>query len=301
MPGRHNMGHDHGLRLAIGHILKTYRTRLGISQAALAKQLGISQPYLSRLEREQRSAVSLSLWNKVSQLIDRPELYIIDDLADDLDEIYDRALICYGGGDLETAEALFETVASGDPSTSAFAADLVAKAKFQLAGIRRDRNELSGEFGAEALYSDALRWYRARNSKRRITETLFVMGACREMSKDHRTALKIYQDLLDEADDTGTRIRVRLNGRIGALTTKLNQYDRANDCLDAAIRLAVHLDESAPYSYYREKLAILQTRQGRLDEAYSSLLAARREIQPTEHLRRVQSCCAEDNTRLPQR
>jgi transcriptional regulator with XRE-family HTH domain len=293
------MVRDQGLRLAIGDILRQYRESRNISQAAFAAELGISQPYLSRLEREQRSAVSLSLWTKITAVVDRPELYIIDDHADDLDELYDRALISYGSGDHTTAEALFESVSRSDDTTSTAAADLVAKATFWLAGIRRDRNELHGESGAESLYRRVLASYRTRYSQRRILEVRFVMAACREMDKDYKHALQMYQSLLAELPDTADqkldRMRTRVNGRIGALTTKVNDLERAARHLVVATALSVHLEDSGPYSYYHEKMAILQTRQGQLDEAYGSMVSARREITEADHLRRVQSYCVEAN------
>src|SRR5579859_3415893 len=164
------MAENPSLRLAIGPILRRYRIEHGISQAEFAQTLGISQPYLSRLEREQRSAVSLNLWNKVSQIVGRPELYIVDEYADDLDEHYERALISYGAGDHATAEALFELVGNSDPTKSLAAADLIAKSKFWLASIRRDQGELEGRTGAEALYKQVLGLYRDRYSVRRVAE-----------------------------------------------------------------------------------------------------------------------------------
>lgn len=284
------------LRLAIGPVLRRYRESLGISQAVLADKLGISQPYLSRLEREQRSAVSLALWNKISAVVDRPELYIIDEAAEDLEELYERALIAYGSGNHDTAEALLETIVRSDGTASQGASDLVAKGKFWLAGIKRDRNELDGEHGAESLYRQVLEAYRTRYSPRRVLEVKFVIAACREMAQDHETALGLYSSILREVEQTGLdRLRTRVNGRIGALTTKLHQYDAATSHLDAATSLAVHLDDAGPYSYYHEKLAILKTHLGNLDAAYDSLLTARSEISDADYLRQVQSYCVEAN------
>lgn len=284
------------LRLAIGSVLRRYRENLGISQAAFAEKLGISQPYLSRLEREQRSAVSLALWNKISMVVDRPELYIVDEAADDLDELYERALVAYGSGNQDTAEALLETIARTSDHGSIATDDLVAKSKFWLAGIRRDRNELDGEFGAEALYRQVLTAYRGRYSQRRVLEVKFVMAACREMAEDHMSALSMYRNILHELEGSDlSRLRTRVNGRIGALTTKLREYDIATQHLDVATSLAVHLDDAGPYSYYHEKRAILQTRLGNLDDAYDSLLSARTEIGEADYLRQVQSYCVEAN------
>jgi transcriptional regulator with XRE-family HTH domain len=290
---------EDGLRLAIGPLLRKHRSELGLSQAAFAEQLGISQSYLSRLEREQRSAVSLALWDKIRAVVNRPELYVVDALADELDEAYDRALISYGAGDYETAEVILESISQADESKSLATADLVAKARFWLASIRRDRNELQGESGAEALYRQVLTVYRSRYPGKRVLEVQFVLGACREMSKAHSEALGMYRSILFEAEERRLdRIGTRVTGRIGALCTKLGDITAAESHLTRAVELSIHLEDGGPYSYYREKLAILQTRKGQLDKAYESMAAARSEVGPPEHLRRVQSQCVEANIYL---
>lgn len=289
------------LRLAIGAILRRYRIERGISQAEFAQELGISQPYLSRLEREQRSAVSLALWNKVSQIVGRPELYLVDEYADDLDEQYERALISYGAGDHINAEALFELVGNSDATRSLAAADLVAKSKFWLASIRRDRGELEGETGAEALYRQVLGQYRDRYSAGRVAEVEFVIGACREMAGDYEEALSRYESILTRLSQVKPdRMCTRVNGRIGALTTKLGEYERAAHHLGLSTAMSVHLEDNGPYSYYHEKMAILHTRQGKLDEAYSSLISARQETTQGDALRKVQSLCVESNLLIAQ-
>ncbi|MFJ8841813.1 helix-turn-helix domain-containing protein [Streptomyces cyaneofuscatus] len=280
---------------SIGLILHNYRVREGLTQVELADLLGISQPYLSRIIRGQRSAVSLRLWNKILEILPRPELLIVDHGMEDRTDAYDRALIAYGRGNHDLAEILLDQLADPPDPGSGVAMDLGARAQFFLASIRRDRNHLNGTSGALALYAKALLYYRANALKAKIYEVQFMMGACAEMTGQSEKALGVYHELLDQGGYAKPVLRVRAHGRIGALTTKLGDLESAAEHLERATAEAVHLDDGQPYSYYQEKLAILRTHQGRLEEAHSALRSAREEISPGDSLRRAQSLCVEAN------
>ncbi|MFJ9122427.1 hypothetical protein ACIRJO_43860 [Streptomyces sp. NPDC102394] len=221
-----------------------------------------------------------------------------DSAMSSVSDAYDRALIALGRGNHATAEILLGQIVARGDITSAAALDLTAKAQFHLAGIQRDRNRLRGSDGAVTLYTGALAYYRSMGVKQRIEEVLFMLGACKEMSGASTVALESYQELLKQADPRNRVLIVRANGRIGALTTKMGKLLEAEMHLRIATEGSIHLDDSYPYSYYHEKLAILRTRQGKLDEAYASLRSAREEIEKGDHLRYVQSLCVEANIHI---
>ncbi|MEU2743311.1 helix-turn-helix transcriptional regulator [Streptomyces sp. NPDC007095] len=289
------MAEDVALHSSIGKVLRDHQKRMNLTQVEMAAQLGISQPYLSRILQGKRSAVSLKLWNKILEIVPRPELLVADSAMSSVSDAYDRALIALGRGNHSTAEILLGQILVRGDASSAAAMDLTAKAKFHLAGILRDRNRLGGSDGAVTLYTSALAYYRRMEVRYRTEEVTFMLGACKEMSGASKTALGTYRGLLKNADPKNRVLVVRANGRIGALATKLGELQEADVHLRIATEGSVHLDDSYPYSYYHEKLAILRTRQGRLEEANASLRSARDEIEKGDRLREVQSLCVEAN------
>ncbi len=292
------MTEDVALHSSVGRVLREHQKRLNLTQGEMAARLGISQPYLSRIMRGQRSAVSLGLWNKILEVVPRPELMIADRTMSSASDAYDRALIALGRGNHPLAEVLLGQIVTRRQNTSAAALDLTAKAQFHLAGIQRDRNRLDGSDGAVSLYTDALTYYREVDVRPRIEEVIFMLGACKEMSGASRAALATYREVLEQADTSNRMLVVRANGRIGALATKLGEWQQAEARLRIATRGAVHLEDTYPYSYYHEKMAILKTRQGQLEDAHAYLASAREEIERGDSLRAVQSQCVEANIHM---
>ncbi|MER6533422.1 helix-turn-helix domain-containing protein [Streptomyces sp900105755] len=289
------MSDEIALHSSIGRILRDHQKRLQITQAEFAARLGISQPYLSRILRGQRSAVSLRLWNKILEVVPHPELHIVNGTISDLSDAYDRALLALGRGNQTTAEILLGQIVARRDDASAGSTELSFRAQFHLAGILRDQNRLGGADGAVVLYTDALSYYRDAQAHLKVEETTFMLGACKEMSGSSATAFASYQGLLKQVDPLNQSLVVRLHGRLGALATKMNRLDEADVYLRTATQKSIHLDDSYPYSYYNEKMAILRTRQGLLDDANSFLQSARREIDAGDSLRKVQSLCVEAN------
>lgn len=283
---------------AVGAALKHYRTSRGMPQLELAAMLGVSQPYLSRLESGRRHGLSPSLWEKVSSLLGVDFLSLVNPRRDELSDQYERALLSLGGGDLATAEALFMGVANSlkpQYEESAAALDLYTRSVFRVAGIRRDRNEICGNDGALSIYAEVSDIYSRRGQLRRLQEVRFVVGAAHEMLREGGLALAAYTDLIREHDggsETDFRMATRLHTRAGALLTKMGDLVAAEKHLLQSVALAPILEDSGPYSLTHEKLGILEIRRGRLLEANDELELAGREVRSTEHLRVVQHGCA---------
>ncbi len=77
--------------------------------------------------------------------------------------------------------------------------------------------------------------------------------------------------------------------RIGAILTKDNRLGEAQPHLDRARAISLSLDDSFPYTFATEKLAILERRQGRFDRANDLALKARIDTSAADPLRVVQS------------
>ncbi len=67
-------GHDEG----VGAAIRRQRESLGLSQRALAKRAGVSQPYLSQLEAATRRRVSVGILRRLAEALGVPTAHLVD-------------------------------------------------------------------------------------------------------------------------------------------------------------------------------------------------------------------------------
>ena len=60
-----------GVKLGVGELIRQNREKKGISQSELAKRLGITRSFMSKLEKEQRT-ISTDALIKISDILDYP-------------------------------------------------------------------------------------------------------------------------------------------------------------------------------------------------------------------------------------
>lgn len=278
----------------VGVLLRDYRASAGLSQADLAAQIGISQPYLSRLETGSRQELSLNLWERLRAAIPALQEDIFGELSDRITEQYERALFALSSGRLDLAEDLFSSVMLSPTTDSPAILDIRRRSKFRVAGIRRDRDEVEGPLGAAALYSELLDELTTLRRTVLIRETHLMLGACKEMRGQNTTAVALYNQVLsDIGPEDRSTYAIRLRTRIGAAQTKSGQLSDAQSQLLLSTQQSVHLDDSVPYSYAYEKQALLKSRLNDYEGALQDIHRARAEIDTASPLRWVQSYTAE--------
>jgi transcriptional regulator with XRE-family HTH domain len=277
----------------LGERLRDYRRANKVSQVDLAAALGVSQPYLSRIETGARPALRLAFLRRVSLVLAIPPHDLgleAEWLADsEAEELYERSLISIGANDFANAESILLRIAS-QSSDLLCSPYLRAKAQQRLGHIRRDRNELEGVEGALNLYRSALDVFVAHGAGAAARETRFVMGACHEMRDNFADARRAYLDVKEMAiNQASAQGEVRASIRLGVLRTKEGAPEDAVKDLDAARRKSLSLDDSFPYSFSSEKLAIATAKAGDTDKALDLVQAGRAEIPPADTLRLIQS------------
>lgn len=273
--------------------LREFKQRNSLSQVEFAAKLGISQSYLSRILTGERRNVELDIWNKIIDTV--PELIGHHFNAAELGQSdqYDRALLAIGSGDFDFAEGILLPLTTPRVDANPSMLDLRYKATLHLAGIRRDRFQLTGPQGAIAMYREVWNFYCDIAARLRAQEAQFMLGVCNEMSDEPNKAAQIYEELKKSVERTDSAIAVRTSGRLGALMTKTGELEYAQVLLLNATSRSTALDDSTPYSFYHEKLAILHTRLKELDAAHKALRAARSEMKAPSKLRQIQSACVE--------
>lgn len=272
---------------SLGSKLRRYRIESGITQVELGAILGLSQSFVSRLERGLRVEISSATMEKLKRHI--PEIQSGPTGADQHEESYENALILLGQGDHDQAEGvLLDVISSLSGSLMSHDPRLLQKATLRLAAIRRDRNNLRGPDGAIGLYRSVLG---SPGSQRLAIEAEFMLAACDEMRGMNEKAAKAYSVLGNEALDL--RTETRLSSRRGALLTKMDELPEAIRILKTAQRLAFELPDAGPFSYASEKLGIALAKSGLFDAAWKEILGARSEISVAGGLREVQSIVAE--------
>lgn len=273
----------------MGELIKKARTDAGLTQAEYAAKIGISQPFLSRLESGQRRDVSRKTWEKLADAI--PELYttLVISQSYDLRAEYDQALMSYMEGDHDNAELRFRNITRQHfTPEQPVEYEIQVASTLRLGNLQRDRGKLTGPDEALALYESLLE-KRSLPSKL-LMEVEFMKAACHEMMINHHTAIEVYLRLFNEFGSTD---KVRCASRLGAIMTKIREYGQAEIYLRYAIERSVALDSGVQYSYAHEKRGILLAKQGNFDDARNEILKARTEIKSTHALRKVQSAIAE--------
>lgn len=266
--------------------LRDLRLRLGVSVEELAADISVPAETLAAVEVEPVVHMRADYWTRL-----REQLPILQKPEYDLESVsmsrFERGLTLASTGHLRQAEEVLATLLLDNTINSY----LKVRATLWVAGIRRDRFELDGEFGALALYERALRAAARERRRPDVTELHLLIGACHEMSKNTLSAIDHYQHGLNSA--TSARSTVRFHTRIGAILTKEGDYSTALEHLNTSTRASADLDDSFPYSFAYEKRALLYVASGEYDRAYRDLEEARSAIDPDSNLRLVQSITAE--------
>lgn len=274
----------------LGSILKRARQSRGMNQNDFADYLGISQPFLSRLETGKRKEVSHGVWKRITNRI--PEIAIAEQtsITYDTRRSYERALLSYSEGEIDTAEELLEYISSMPLNLhEAVQLEIQLASRQWLAGIRRDKNVLIGENGAISLYTSILNQSITPSSL--AYEIKFMLGACQEMLGNNSIAASTYRQVSKYF--TNPYDVVRLSSRYGAVLTKIGEHSQARIQLENATQKAIYLDGPEPYSYAHEKKGIMLASEGKLSDAMNEILMARSEIKKNQFLRKIQSIVAE--------
>ena len=264
----------------LGSVLKRTRQSRGMTQNDFADYLGISQPYLSRLETGRRKEVSYGVWKKIANRI--PEIEIAEQTSNSYDtrRAYERALLLYSEGEIDTAEVLLENISTTPLNLhEAVQLEIQLVSRQWLAGIRRDKNILVGENGAVSIPSSL------------ACEITFMLGACQEMMGNNSIAASMYRQVSNYF--TNPYDIVRLSSRYGAVLTKIGEHSQARIQLEQSTQRSIYLDGSEPYSYANEKKGIMLASEGNLSDAMKEILIARSEIKESQILRKIQSIVAE--------
>lgn len=274
----------------LGSVLKRTRQSRGMTQNDFADYLGISQPYLSRLETGRRKEVSYGVWKKIANRI--PEIEIAEQTSNSYDtrRAYERALLLYSEGEIDTAEVLLENISTTPLNLhEAVQLEIQLVSRQWLAGIRRDKNILVGENGAVSLYTSIINQSTIPSSL--ACEIKFMLGACQEMMGNNSIAASMYRQVSNYF--TNPYDIVRLSSRYGAVLTKIGEHSQARIQLEKATQRSIYLDGSEPYSYAHEKKGIMLASEGNLSDAMKEILIARSEIKESQILRKIQSIVAE--------
>ncbi len=262
-----------------------------IKTSGLAERLGFDATYVWRVLNGERSGVSPNFLAAVEGLLNQP-VTVVGSATSwiQLDDALSRAVQAFQSGQLSASEAMFVRVyeTAGDSPIERYVA---AKAKQWRAGILRDRNVLrrnrsTGEPGAIELYTEAIGEWRSVDPGM-IIETRFMLAACQEMLRRNDVAVGEYLSMETEAKDPW--LKARLAARTGAILTKMGELVAAGSRLDRAVRVASHLDESGPYAFAQEKLAIWLIRKGDLDAASAALDRSASAIPHPSALRKIQA------------
>lgn len=270
-------------------ILKNARIKEGMTQLEFAAKLGISQSFLSRLESGRRRDVSRSTWDQLIRSIPELNNAMPTPWSYDLRLEYDQALMSYAEGDHDDAELRLNNVLRKQYSSEQRVEyEIQVAAMLRLGNIRRDRGNIYGPEGALPLYESLL--CETSVPAELLMETQFMKAACYEMTNSHQMATTCYLRLFEEFSGVD---KVRCASRLGAIMTKVEEYEQARTFLQYATTRSTFLDSGVQYSYSHEKLGLLLARQGNLDSGRREILKARTEIRPTHSLRKVQSMVAE--------
>lgn len=78
----------------IGETIKSIRKRKGLSQQELATLSGISQTYLSQIEKSERQSPTIDVLQKISEALDLP-YPVLEFLTIDLSKVENRKLVAF--------------------------------------------------------------------------------------------------------------------------------------------------------------------------------------------------------------
>lgn len=242
----------------------------------------------SRTSRRPRVALALA---REQNPIRGPVIRSLDPRGD-----YEAALELARNGLESAAEIGFLRVARSTPG-DAIGEELRLRSLMWVAGVRRDRFNLSGTEGAMAMY-DAMLREMPPHLLQLSSEIRFVQGACWEMLGRNLLAARTYAGVLAGAPTRDTALVARLNTRIGAALTKEGELEAAQLHLRRSNQLVELIPSSGVYSFTREKRAVLRASTGDLAGAMDDVMEARGYIPAASHLRQVQSWVAESSILL---
>lgn len=293
-----------------GTLLNAYRRENHILQKDMASQLGITQPYLSKIETGERRVTRLELMFRLCEILDiqSPSISLPTGVnSSDAEFTYDEALKALGRGDDSSAEILLAQLAihsdeSDQPADALLnlTDGLAARATFHLAAIRRDRFDLDGPDGALILYRDCEKAFKRDGAHSYLRELSIMVGACYEMKNRSQRAKRRYEQVLAKSGDDPGR-RARAQNRIGVLETKSDALPSAENSIKAAYRTILDTDLERTFGFICEKYAIVKIRQGECDTAREWLAKSLTTIGPADHLRRVQALVVEADASIAER
>ncbi len=266
--------------------VKDLRLRLGKTRPEIAKQLDVPAQTIEAVETAKHVEMTAEQWYRLRNALPILQAPEYDLTADSLFR-YERGLTLANSGRHREAEEILASLML-DGETHPY---LRTRAMTWVAGIRRDRFEIEGDFGALNLYEVTLREMVSQQRASDVTELHLLLGACHEMLQHTSLAIQRYE--LGLASSQSLRSTTRFHTRLGAILTKDGDLDAAARHLNLSTRTSQELDDSFPYSFAFEKRAILRIAQRNIDGAYSDLMRARGEIDETMPLRNIQSLVVE--------
>lgn len=281
---------------ALGQAIKNYRRTQGVKQVRLAALVGISQPYLSAIENGKRTPTSISLLLKICEEIgvDPTTVGLEENLVDtqDIDFLYETGVSLMASGDQTSAELVFADIVNNPDHQKSLRATrsefTFFRAKWRLANIMRDRQQLAGPSGASRAFDECLDFFATRGFHSFAMEAQLSRGACLEMT-DNLPAARVAYETLSKMTGGRNLVWARAENRISVLDMKEHDLESAEQRSGEAEVVAVNGDSEATYSFIVEKRALILAKKGELDQARTKSLSAAAAILPGDSLRRVQN------------
>lgn len=151
--------------------------------------------------------------------------------------------------------------------------ELLAVTYTILGDINRDRGNIIGKNGAFLAYRKAYNLFKELEKIERMGTLLVYIGSCCEMMKKYNFALHFFNLAIEIGNTVPSLYRVKSMAytRIGCVLTKLGYFQSAEKNLHKAIYIREIREYFNDSTYIRHKLAITHLKQGKFDDAYSTV------------------------------